>query len=86
MAAWTRGNYTLELHQPDRLHGHRHAGGTVVQHGTYTSGTPISFNGINVTLTARRRPATASPSMTMPAARGDNSNCAAMAATARPER
>ncbi|MGA8706793.1 MAG: flagellar hook-associated protein FlgK [Steroidobacteraceae bacterium] len=48
MAAWTRGNYSIDFSSPT-AYTVTDAGGTVGT-GTYTPGTPISFNGINVTL------------------------------------
>jgi flagellar hook-associated protein 1 FlgK len=48
-AAWTRGNYTLSFTSPT-AYTVTDATGATVQSGAYVAGTPISFNGINVTL------------------------------------
>jgi flagellar hook-associated protein 1 FlgK len=48
-AAWTQGNYTLSFTSPT-AYTVTDATGATVQSGAYTAGTPISFNGINVTL------------------------------------
>jgi len=48
-AAWTRGNYTLSFSSPN-AYTVTNAVGTVAT-GTYTAGTPITFNGVSVTLT-----------------------------------
>jgi flagellar hook-associated protein 1 FlgK len=50
LAAWTRGNYTLSFSSPT-AYTITNGAGTTVASGTYTSGTPIAFNGISVTLT-----------------------------------
>ena len=50
-AAWTRGDYTLEFYQSRPPTAITDAGGNPVATGTYTAGTPITFNGISVTLT-----------------------------------
>jgi flagellar hook-associated protein 1 len=50
-AAWTRGNYTLTFASPPATYTVTGAGGATVATGNYTAGTPIAFNGINVTLT-----------------------------------
>jgi flagellar hook-associated protein 1 len=48
-AAWTQGNYTLSFTSPT-AYTITDATGATVQSGAYVAGTPISFNGINVTL------------------------------------
>jgi flagellar hook-associated protein 1 FlgK len=48
-AAWTRGNYTLTFSSPT-AYTVTNAGGATVASGTYTAGTPITFDGIDVTL------------------------------------
>ncbi len=48
-AAWTRGNYTLSFSGP-AAYTITDASGATVQSGAYTPGTPISFNGISVSL------------------------------------
>ena len=50
LSAWTQGNYTLTF-GAGNAYTVTDAGGATVASGTYVSGTPISFNGINVTLT-----------------------------------
>jgi flagellar hook-associated protein 1 FlgK len=50
LAAWTRGNYTLSFTTPT-AYKVTNAAGTQVATGAYTSGTPIVFNGVSVTLT-----------------------------------
>ncbi|HWG75741.1 MAG TPA: flagellar hook-associated protein FlgK [Steroidobacteraceae bacterium] len=50
LTAWTRGNYTISF-AAGGAYTVSDAGGATVQAGSYTSGTPISFNGMNVTLT-----------------------------------
>jgi flagellar hook-associated protein 1 FlgK len=49
-ANWTRGNYTISFSSPT-AYTVTNAGGTQVAAGAYTSGTPITFDGINVKLT-----------------------------------
>ena len=48
-AGWTRGNYTLTFADPTD-YTVTDASGNTVATGTYASGTPISFNGINVAM------------------------------------
>jgi len=50
LAAWTRGDYTISFSSPT-AYTVTDAGGATVASGTYTSGTPITFNGVSVTLT-----------------------------------
>jgi flagellar hook-associated protein 1 FlgK len=50
LASWMSGNYTLAFGTAG-AYTVTDASGTTVQTGTYTSGTPISFNGMSVTLT-----------------------------------
>jgi flagellar hook-associated protein 1 FlgK len=47
---WTRGNYTISFTSPT-AYAVTNAAGTNVGSGSYTAGTPITFNGISVTLT-----------------------------------
>lgn len=49
-ALWTRGNYQLSFTSPTQ-YTITDSSGNTVQSGAYTSGTPINFNGISVTLT-----------------------------------
>jgi flagellar hook-associated protein 1 len=49
-ASWVRGDYTIGFTSPTAYTVKSAAGATVAT-GTYTSGTPIIFNGISVTLT-----------------------------------
>jgi flagellar hook-associated protein 1 FlgK len=79
MTAWTRGNYTLSFTDPTD-YTVTDASGNTVATGTYTAGTPISFNGINVSLNGT--PA-AGDSFTVDdnaGGTGDNSNALQMAA------
>ena len=79
MTAWTRGNYTLSFTDPTD-YTVTDASGNTVATGTYTAGTPISFNGINVSL--KGTPA-AGDSFTVDdnaGGTGDNSNALQMAA------
>jgi len=48
-ALWTRGNYTISFSGPN-AYTVTNAGGATVATGTYTAGTPIAFDGIDVTL------------------------------------
>ena len=48
-ALWTRGNYTISFSSPN-AYTVTNAGGATVATGTYTAGTPIAFDGIDVTL------------------------------------
>jgi flagellar hook-associated protein 1 FlgK len=50
LADWTRGNYTISFSSPTAYTVTDATGGTVAS-GNYTAGTPITFNGISVTLT-----------------------------------
>jgi flagellar hook-associated protein 1 FlgK len=49
-SAYTRGNYTLSFTSPT-AYAVTDASGAAVTSGTYTAGTPITFNGISVALT-----------------------------------
>jgi flagellar hook-associated protein 1 FlgK len=49
-SAYTRGNYTLSFTSPT-AYAVTDASGNPVSTGTYTAGTPITFNGISVALT-----------------------------------
>lgn len=50
LASWTAGSYTITFGTAG-AYTVTDASGATVQTGTYTSGTPISFNGMSVTLT-----------------------------------
>jgi flagellar hook-associated protein 1 FlgK len=50
LSAWTQGDYTVSFSTPT-AYTVTDAGGATVASGTYTSGTAISFEGINLTLT-----------------------------------
>lgn len=50
-ASWVRGNYTLTFGAAGAYTVTNTASGAQVATGTYASGTPITFNGISVTLT-----------------------------------
>lgn len=50
LGAWTAGNYTISFGAAG-AYTVTDASGATVKTGTYTSGTPISFNGMSVTLT-----------------------------------
>ena len=50
LAAWTRSDYTISFSSATAYTVTDGAGATVAT-GTYTSGTPIAFNGVSVTLT-----------------------------------
>jgi flagellar hook-associated protein 1 FlgK len=49
-SAYTRGNYTLSFGGGPLSYTVKDAGGATVASGTYTAGTPITFNGISVTV------------------------------------
>ena len=78
-AAWTRGNYTISFTSPS-AYAVTAAGGAAVATGTYTAGTPIAFNGIDVTLSGT--PATGDSFAINDNANGtgDNSNALQLAA------
>jgi len=50
LGSWTRGDYAIGF-AAGGAYTVTDAGGATVQTGSYTSGTPISFNGMSVTLT-----------------------------------
>jgi flagellar hook-associated protein 1 len=77
-AAWTRGNYTISFSSPT-AYTVTNASGATVTAGVYTSGTPITFNGIDVTLVGT--PATGDSFAIDDNANGvgDNTNALAMA-------
>jgi flagellar hook-associated protein 1 len=79
-AAWTSGTYTVSFTSATQYQV-TNSGGTVVTFGTYTSGSPISFNGEQVSISGA--PATGDTFTVGPANAantGDNTNVLAMAA------
>jgi flagellar hook-associated protein 1 FlgK len=50
LSAWTRGDYTISFSSPT-AYTVTNASGATVASGTYASGTPITFDGVSVTLT-----------------------------------
>jgi flagellar hook-associated protein 1 FlgK len=80
LAAWTRGDYTISFSSPTAYTITDGTGASVAT-GTYTSGTPITFNGVSVTLTGT--PA-ANDSFSIDDnanGSGDNSNALALVST-----
>jgi flagellar hook-associated protein 1 FlgK len=77
-SVWVPGTYTISFTSAS-LYQVKDSGGAVVGAGTYTSGTPITFNGASVTLTG---PAATGDTFTVGAASsaniGDNSNAFAL--------
>jgi flagellar hook-associated protein 1 len=79
LATWTGGNYTLSFTDPTD-YTVTDAGGNPVATGTYTAGTPISFNGINVTLSGAPAAGDSFAIDDNANGTGDNSNALQMAA------
>jgi flagellar hook-associated protein 1 len=79
LATWTAGNYTLSFTDPTD-YTVTDAGGNPVATGTYTAGTPISFNGINVTLSGAPAAGDSFAIDDNANGTGDNSNALQMAA------
>ncbi len=79
MTSWTRGNYTLSFTDPTD-YTITDASGNPVTTGTYTAGTPISFNGINVTLNGTPAAGDSFAIDDNAGGTGDNSNALQMAA------
>jgi len=79
MTAWTRGNYTLSFTAPTD-YTVTDASGNTVATGTYTAGTAISFNGINVTLNGAPAAGDSFAIDDNANGTGDNSNALQMAA------
>jgi flagellar hook-associated protein 1 FlgK len=79
LAAWTAGNYTLSFTDPTD-YSITDANGNTVATGTYTAGTPISFNGINVTLSGAPAAGDSFAIDDNANGTGDNSNALQMAA------
>ena len=78
--AWNSGTYTVSFTSASQYQV-TNSGGTVVTSGTYTSGSPISFNGEQVSISGA--PATGDTFTVGPASAansGDNTNALAMAA------
>jgi flagellar hook-associated protein 1 FlgK len=79
LATWTGGNYTLSFTDPTD-YSVTDSNGNTVATGTYTAGTPISFNGINVTLSGAPAAADSFAIDDNANGTGDNSNALQMAA------
>jgi flagellar hook-associated protein 1 FlgK len=77
-ATWVRGNYTLSFTSATNYQV-TNAAGIVVGNGAYTSGTPISFNGIQVTLTGAPASGDSFAIDDNASGSGDNRNVTAMA-------
>lgn len=78
--AWTRGNYTLNFTDAAGDYTVADAGGNTIATGTYAAGTPISFNGINVTLSGAPAAGDSFSIDDNANGSGDNSNALQMAA------
>jgi len=80
--AWTRGDYTLSFTDPANPTNYTvtDASGNTVATGTYTAGTPISFNGIKVTLSGTPAVDDSFAIDDNAGGTGDNSNALQMAA------
>lgn len=78
LTAWTRGNYTISFSSPTAYTVTDSAGNTVAT-GAYTSGTPITFNGVSVTLTGTPAANDTFAIDDNAAGTGDNSNALALA-------
>ncbi len=79
LATWTGGNYTLSFTDPTDYNISDSNGNTVAT-GTYTAGTPITFNGINVTLSGTPAAGDSFAVDDNANGTGDNSNALQMAA------
>jgi flagellar hook-associated protein 1 len=79
LATWTGGNYTLSFTDPTD-YSISDSNGNTVATGTYTAGTPISFNGINVTLSGTPAAGDSFAIDDNANGTGDNSNALQMAA------
>jgi flagellar hook-associated protein 1 len=76
--AWTTGTYTISFTSPTAYQV-TNSSGTTVASGTYTSGSPIAFNGSQVTLTGAPAGGDSfTVSQNSPLNTGDNSNLIAM--------
>jgi flagellar hook-associated protein 1 FlgK len=80
LAAWTRGDYTVSFSSPTAYTITDGTGATVAT-GTYTSGTPITFRGVSVTLTGTPAANDAFSIDDNANGTGDNSNALAMVST-----
>jgi flagellar hook-associated protein 1 FlgK len=79
LATWTGGNYTLSFTDPTD-YSISDSNGNTVATGTYTAGTPISFNGISVTLSGTPAAGDSFAIDDNANGTGDNSNALQMAA------
>jgi flagellar hook-associated protein 1 FlgK len=79
MAAWVRGNYTLTFTSPT-AYSVTDANGNTVATGAYAAGTPIDFNGIDVTLSGTPASGDSFTIDDNGAGSGDNSNALQLAA------
>jgi flagellar hook-associated protein 1 FlgK len=77
-SAWTRGNYTLSFTAPGSWQV-TDSGGNTVGTGAYTAGSPISFNGVQVTLSGAPATGDSFSIKDNATGTGDNSNAQAMA-------
>jgi flagellar hook-associated protein 1 len=77
-AAWVRGNYTLSFTSANAWQV-TNAAGTVVGNGAYTAGAPITFNGIQVTVSGAPASGDSFSIDDNASGSGDNRNATAMA-------
>ncbi|MFI4865496.1 MAG: flagellar hook-associated protein FlgK [Steroidobacterales bacterium] len=77
-AAWVRGNYTLSFTSPNAWQV-TNAAGTAVGNGAYTAGAPITFNGIQVTVSGAPASGDSFSIDDNAGGSGDNRNATAMA-------
>jgi flagellar hook-associated protein 1 FlgK len=77
-AAWVRGNYTLSFTSANAWQV-TNAAGTVVGNGAYTAGAPITFNGIQVTVSGAPASGDSFSIADNASGSGDNRNASAMA-------
>jgi flagellar hook-associated protein 1 FlgK len=75
---WARGNYTLRFTSPTAYEVTNSAG-AVVQNGPYTSGAPITFNGVTVAVTGAPATGDGFSINDNASGTGDNRNLTAMA-------
>jgi flagellar hook-associated protein 1 len=77
-AAWVRGNYTLSFTSANAWQV-TNAAGTVVGNGAYTAGAPITFNGMQVTVSGAPASGDSFSIDDNASGSGDNRNASAMA-------
>ena len=77
-AAWVRGNYTLSFTSANAWQV-TNAAGTVVGNGAYTAGAPITFNGMQVTVSGAPASGDSFSIDDNASGSGDNRNATAMA-------